>query len=56
MVNCDYDIEDEFNESLVDNVRNLNYYYFFLHLNICSLAGDFGRLLIFVTHFWQMFI
>ena len=34
---CDYDIEDEFNESLVDNVRNLNYYFFFYILTYVAL-------------------
>ena len=35
--NCDYYIQDEFIESLVDNVRNLKYCSF-LHLNIRSLS------------------
>ena len=42
--NCDYYIEDEFNELLFDNVRNRNYLSL-LHLNIRSLAGNFDKFL-----------
>ena len=38
--NCDYGIDDEFSESLVENVGNLNYLSF-LHPNIRSLPRNF---------------
>lgn len=47
--NCKYYIEDEFNESLANNVRNENYLSF-LQRNICSLAGNFDRLLLLLAN------